>query len=270
MNFAWLTAFLCIAEEKSITQAAEKLHVSQSALSKQLKNLEIELNNELVVRSSQGIQLTEAGILLYERGKKLMQEAYSIEQEVKQLNVPKRTVIGCLPSIATSYLPTLNVSGACVFIQNDSETLIQSLLHNQVDVAIVDQGYCPNDLCYLTLFEENYVAIVHKDFALEKAELTLAKLQKYPLILHQAPCDSSTQIQSQSKTQQLSLKIIREVPNGDFIYGYVLSGEGVAIVPALVARNFTHCDMEQLPICDLTRTIVAVAKEKASLDRFFV
>lgn len=43
MNFAWLTAFLCIAEEKSITQAAEKLHVSQSALSKQLKNLEIEL-----------------------------------------------------------------------------------------------------------------------------------------------------------------------------------------------------------------------------------
>lgn len=54
---------------KSITQAAEKLHVSQSALSKQLKNLEIELNNELVVRSSQGIQLTEAGILLYERGK---------------------------------------------------------------------------------------------------------------------------------------------------------------------------------------------------------
>lgn len=65
MNLNLYRVFYYVAKEKSITKAAKKLYISQPAISKSLKKLEEELNIELFFRNLNGVELTEAGKVLY-------------------------------------------------------------------------------------------------------------------------------------------------------------------------------------------------------------
>lgn len=64
MEIRTLRYFLEAAQEKNMTRAAQRLYVSQSALSKQLKGLEEELGKRLFIRHSFSIELTQGGVLL--------------------------------------------------------------------------------------------------------------------------------------------------------------------------------------------------------------
>ena len=63
MEFRVIRYFLAVAREENITKAAEKLHLTQPTLSRQLRELEEELGTELFVRGKRRTTLTEAGIL---------------------------------------------------------------------------------------------------------------------------------------------------------------------------------------------------------------
>jgi DNA-binding transcriptional LysR family regulator len=78
--------FLAAAREENITRAAELLHVTQPALSKQLKALEDELGKKLFMRRSYSIQLTEEGILLRKRAEDLIKMADKITTEFLALD----------------------------------------------------------------------------------------------------------------------------------------------------------------------------------------
>ena len=67
MEIRVLRYFLEVAREGSVTHAAERLHISQPTLSKQLKDLETELGKKLFVRSSFSVRLTDEGMLLRKR-----------------------------------------------------------------------------------------------------------------------------------------------------------------------------------------------------------
>ena len=72
MEFRTLNYFLTVVQEKSISQAAKVLHISQPALSRQLKQLETELDTKLFNRGHREIHLTEEGRYLADRGKKIL------------------------------------------------------------------------------------------------------------------------------------------------------------------------------------------------------
>ncbi|PZL73711.1 LysR family transcriptional regulator [Enterococcus plantarum] len=72
MELRVLTYFLTVAREKTISKAAEVLHLSQPTLSKQLKELEEELDVTLFIRGNRSITLTEDGIYLMNRGKEIL------------------------------------------------------------------------------------------------------------------------------------------------------------------------------------------------------
>lgn len=97
----------------------------------------------------------------------------------------------------------------------------------------------------------------------------MEELQNYPIILHQTPCDSSSKILSYAQEKQSSLNIVREVPFGEFIYGYILAEEGLTIVPELIAKNLTHLELDQIPFPELTRIITVVAQPEINLELFF-
>lgn len=86
MELRTMRYFLAVAREENMTRAAELLHITQPALSKQLKALEEELGKKLFTRHSFSIQLTEEGILLRKRAEDLVKMADKITAEFLALD----------------------------------------------------------------------------------------------------------------------------------------------------------------------------------------
>ena len=100
MEIRTLRYFLEVAREENMSRAAERLHLSQSTLSKQLKGLEEELGKKLFVRHSFSLELTEEGMLLRKRAEDLLSLADKITAEFSSLDdiVGGTVCIGCAES----------------------------------------------------------------------------------------------------------------------------------------------------------------------------
>jgi DNA-binding transcriptional LysR family regulator len=79
-----LRYFLAVAEERNFTRAAERLHIAQPALSRQVRELERELGVELLARTTHKVEPTEAGRMLLERGPALLEAADSLWRGVRE------------------------------------------------------------------------------------------------------------------------------------------------------------------------------------------
>ena len=101
-----LQYFLAVAREENMTRAAERLHVSQSTLSKQLKSLEDELGRKLFVRHSFSIELTEEGMLLRKRAEDLLSMADKITAEFSAMEdvIGGNIYLGCAETWQIRYL----------------------------------------------------------------------------------------------------------------------------------------------------------------------
>lgn len=268
MNQTWLEAYIAIVEEKSITKAASRLHISQPALSKQVRSLETDLNTKLLTRSSKGIELTKAGQYFYHRALSLLQEMRRTKEKLNRMQQSNKLTIGCLPSISTAFLPDVMDADHSVFIQNYSEALVHSVMNEQIDVAFIDASFQTKEVITVELFSENYYAVIPKQYIKEKPEiLEWQEMMKFPFILHTSPCDSRSRILAFAKQAGEIPAIAREVSFGDFLYGYVLAGEGITIVPALLVKSIEHLNVHLVPVKGLERTIAICAKSETKRDR---
>lgn len=85
MTLPYMQYFVCICDMGSTSKAAEVLHVSQSALSQTIKNLEQEYHVSLFTRTSKGLIPTEAGLLLKRHCQQVLQSVSDMEREMKEL-----------------------------------------------------------------------------------------------------------------------------------------------------------------------------------------
>ncbi|CBS89183.1 LysR family transcriptional regulator [Azospirillum lipoferum] len=107
MELRHLRYFQMVAAERSFTRAAERLHIAQPPLSRQIRQLEEELGTELLVRGSRPLELTEAGRLLYEHAIQVLDRVDDIHWSLRALGGSRRTVypIGLVGSILYGSLP---------------------------------------------------------------------------------------------------------------------------------------------------------------------
>ena len=95
-----------ISETESIHEAARRLNMSQPPLSYQLKQLEAELNVTLFERTRQGVRLTEAGKLLYDRSANLLEYVKSTELEVAKVGKKRVLRLGITPTTVATIMPS--------------------------------------------------------------------------------------------------------------------------------------------------------------------
>src|ERR1700734_615743 len=105
MDIRQLRYFAGIVQAGSVSRAADQLHVAQSALSHHLASLEAELNRQLVTRGPKGIQLTEAGRVLYRHAEAILRHVEFAKQDTMcALNVPSGRVSIGFPLVLAALL----------------------------------------------------------------------------------------------------------------------------------------------------------------------
>ena len=165
-----LRYFVAVADEGSITRAAERLHLSQPSLSAAVKQLEGQLGVELVERAGRGIALTPAGELLARRGRQLLEDAEAVVEETRSRgSAPSaRLRLGLTPTARYGVGPELlaacaTAAPAVMLFTSDDTTgaLLRDVASGRLDLAVV---FCapqpPPDGVELVLLRDE-PAVVH-------------------------------------------------------------------------------------------------------------
>ncbi len=146
MEIKELNYLIAIAEEKSISKAAERLYMAQSSLSQFLQTLESSLDSKLFVRTSRGVRPTEAGNIMLKYAYATLAEYHRTQDEIQDLkDLKSGSVILGISGFRGSYLlpPVLNAfkldyPGIRVrIVERNSMALEQMLLNGEIDVALL-------------------------------------------------------------------------------------------------------------------------------------
>src|ERR687898_298846 len=138
--------WVAVAEERNITRAAERLHISQPALSAAIKQLEGQLGVALLDRSDRVIRVTAAGSLLEEHGRALLAEADRVFEAVRGLDrsAVGRLRLGLTPTARYGLGPELlalcsdRVPGVMLYPQEDATgALLREVRAGRLDLAVL-------------------------------------------------------------------------------------------------------------------------------------
>lgn len=164
MEIRILRYFLAVAREENMTKAAERLHISQPSLSKEMKKLEDELGHKLFIRTNKSTRLNDEGMLLKKRAEDILAMVDKTEEEFSQLDsiVGGEIHIGC----AESYLIKHLARDIKAFkerypdfifhvFSGDTEPVVERLDRGLLDLAVIVEP--PN------LSKYNYLAVPRCD-----------------------------------------------------------------------------------------------------------
>jgi DNA-binding transcriptional LysR family regulator len=136
MEFRHLRYFVAVAEELSFSRAAEKLHVSQPPLSRQIRDLEAELGVRLLDRNRQGVRLTPLGNAVLPKARALVRDAdrFKVEAKILDKEIHEELRIGYAPS------PTADIIAKILAKYHElapgARITLQDLTHTEILVGL--------------------------------------------------------------------------------------------------------------------------------------
>ncbi len=234
-----IKTLLTVAEEKNFTKAANKLNLTQPAVSHQIKELEDELQEQLFIRKKGDIIPTPIGDIVLNYARKFVAMHNKMLDDIKhnhkiniKLGITHTAESNKITEIIGSYL--INNSGLSVTVITDTTNNLYKMVENyELDLAIVDNKKNVK-LNYLPLDTDYLVCVVNNNSPLAKKKIvTLKELKKENLILR---LDSSyTRKLFESTLESInesinSFKIILELDNIETIKDLVRKDMGVSIL----------------------------------------
>jgi len=269
MEFRHLRYFVAVAAERSFSKAAEKLHIAQPPLSRQIKQLEEELGTQLLNRG-RPITLTTAGRFFFEQAQQLLQKANEVRAMTKRIGTGNRRQfgIGFVPSVLYDTLPDLirqfrDDASDVEIVMSELITIEQAvaLKEGRIDIGFGRLWFDDDGLTRRMLREETLaIAAPHgHHLGRRKRRLKLGHFADAPLILYpNAPRPSyADQVLSFYRKCGLEPKVAIEVRELQTALGLVAAGVGISVVPSSV-RRLGRKDVDYLPLeePDLTSPII--------------
>lgn len=132
--------FVEIVEAGSYSRAAEKLYIAQSALSRQIKELEDELQTPLLTRDARQFELTPAGQLFYERGKRILEDIDDTLVQARQVGKGAQGVIRLQHSSSVILTPRISKALSDALDQHPGVTLDVSMLPSENQTLEIEEG----------------------------------------------------------------------------------------------------------------------------------
>lgn len=222
MEIRHLRLIKAIVEEGSITKAIDKLHLTQSALSHQLKEAEYQLGTKIFLRANKKMTLTKAGEKLYEIANEILEKLSETELQIKQMVFGEfgeiRISTECfssyhwLPSVIKQFhdlYPNIELK----IVTEATHYPLQKLLDNVIDIGIVSDQIKDDNIKYLELFQDEVVMAVSENHPWTNKKYVVAEdFANEHLIIHSLPMETVTIHQMVLAPAQITPKKITPLP----------------------------------------------------------
>ncbi|MGF7060403.1 LysR substrate-binding domain-containing protein [Brassicibacter mesophilus] len=258
MNIDYLEAFYVTVKVNSISKAAKLLHLTQPGLSMQIQSLEKELQVSLLNRSNKGVELTEAGKIVFDYASTILSLQDNIERDLQNLKTHKKNLlIGSCKAVGEYALP------CSIYIYKhenkdvdinleimNTDDVIESLLNRTVNIGIIHGDSRNKDIKTQKITLDNLMLVT--SLPLMKNTITITELTKLPLIFREQGSGTRMTINNVLNTHDIEiddLNIIYELNSMEAIKSSVIAGKGISFIPELsIKRELRDGVLKQIQI----------------------
>ena len=275
MDIKYFRLIKTIAEEGGIANSSEKLFLTQSALSHQLKDLEERLGFKVFLRTRNKWELTEEGSELYKLGDNVLstiEKGFNTIQQIRSGSKGKVKVStecysfyqglpGFIQKMAILY-PEIEVD----IILEATHQPISKILSNEIDIAVVTRKPENTKLSSIELFTDEVFAVLHKENEINKHEyLNAVSFSMAHLLIHSFPLESVSVYEYFLKPNNIVPAKISAIPLTEVALEMVSANMGIMCMPNWALKSFKlseNITFKKIGALGLKRTHYLVVREQ--------
>jgi DNA-binding transcriptional LysR family regulator len=270
-------AFVAIADQGRFRGAAETLHITQTALTRRLQNLEAFLGVKLVERTTRSVSLTGIGREFLPQARRLLADLSAALVEIRESGQALRgdVTIACVPTVGVHYLPRViqqysarHPGNRIKILDHASSGVAGAVLRREAEFGINILGPHHPELVSVPLMQDRFVLVCRDDHPLaKKTRLAWKQLEPYPLIFAGQESGNRQLLETGLDSQSLKLDSHYEVQRSSTAVGMVAQGVAAAVVPGLAMQQGAYPRLKVLPLHSpvVSRTIVLLSRKSAYL-----
>lgn len=271
MQLQDLQTFVAVADERSFSGAARRLHRTQPAISQAIRRIEDELGDRLFDRSSRNGALTEAGSLLLEHARRLLRMAVEAEAAVRELQQVRRgrVVLGANEAAVHSVLPFVREYAAShpritIEVRRvPSRRIAAELLDRSMDFGVMTFQPADRGLQSILLGSDELVMLAHPGHPLARRKrVSMSEVGRQVVIAHNDPSPTRERVLRLYERRHEPINIQVSLPSLDGIKRAVEMGVGVAVLPR-------RCALTEIERGDLVAVKVPELKGRRSVRFVF-
>ena len=248
IDFITLRLFTAIADERSLTRAAEREHLALAAVSKRISDLEGQLGVSLLYRQPKGVELTPAGHALLHHARNLLDGLQQMDADLSEfsqgvkghvrIHANTSAVIEFLPEDLSSFArlhPEVKVD----LEERVSSDTLRALREGLTDIGIFAGHLAVDDLQVFGYRQDQLVLVTPRDHPLARREqLALRDAVGYDFIGLQQDASLHTLLQQSAQQLGTPLRLRIQVRSFEAICRMIHTGMGIGVLPEQVVRNY--------------------------------
>lgn len=254
-----LRVFIEVARLKSFSRAGEEIGLTQSAVSRCVRELEAELGLKLIDRTTRDVQLTDVGANLIASVSRLLGDLDDTLREIREIGEQRRgrVIVAASPTIACRLMPRVVAASERQFpfvtlgLRDDVQSdVLRKVKSSEVDFGVVIGPLDVADLVCEPLMIDSFCLVARADHALASyAQVPWTALNGERLVLLDHASVSRPLIDAALAAQRVNASVVQELGHSATVFGLVEAGIGVSVLPwlslplpagsSLVARPLT-------------------------------
>ncbi|MDR6373338.1 LysR family transcriptional regulator [Paraburkholderia caledonica] len=238
-----LRVFIEVARLQSFSRAGDEIGLTQSAVSRCVRELEGEIGLKLIDRTTREVQLTDVGGNLVASVSRLLIDLDDALREIREIGEQRRgrVVVAASPTVACRLMPGVLASCSERFphialgLRDDVQSdVVRKVKSGEVDFGMVIGPFSADDLLSESLMTDSFCLVCRDDHPLARQkEIGWADLEGQPLVMLDYASGSRPIIDAVMHEYGVNANVVQELGHSATVFGLVEAGIGVSVLPWL-------------------------------------
>ncbi|WP_027801357.1 LysR family transcriptional regulator [Paraburkholderia dilworthii] len=272
-----LRVFIEVARLQSFSRAGEEIGLTQSAVSRCVRELEGEIGLKLIDRTTREVQLTDVGGNLVSSVSRLLTDLDDALREIREMGEQRRgrVVVAASPTVACRLMPRVLASCGgryphiALGLRDDVQSdVVRKVKSGEVDFGVIIGPFASDDLLSESLMTDSFCLVCRDDHPLaQKKQVGWADLEGQQLVMLDYASGSRPIIDAVMQEYGVNASVVQELGHSATVFGLVEAGIGVSVLPWLALPLPAGAALTARPLMPRAeRTVELVRRRDRSLS----
>ena len=272
-----LRVFIEVARLQSFSRAGSEIGLTQSAVSRCVRELEAEIGLKLIDRTTREVQLTDVGANLVASVSRLLGDLDDALREIREIGEQRRgrVMVAASPTIACRLMPPIIAACGQQFpyitlgLRDDVQSdVVRKVKSGEVDFGVIIGPVSADDLFTESLMSDSFCLVARDDHPLmARQEVAWRDLDGERLVMLDHASGSRPIIDAALEQHGVSAQVVQELGHPSTVYGLVQAGVGVSVLPWLAMPLPAGSSLVARPLVPRAeRTVELVRRRDRSLS----